>query len=229
MPAKSFRLLGRSVMAMAIAPEPPFQHWFRELDALVAGSPGFFSGRPIILDASAMNTDAAELAGFIEQLRDRGIRVMAIEGVGDDQLSPDLPPAVASARQWNGAGRQQGAGAPAADDAVKDGPEMLVIDRHVRSGQTVYFKNDVTIIGSVSSGAEIVAGGSIHVYGALRGRAIAGSVGNSAARIFCRRLEAELMAISGIYQTADNMPIELHGLAAQARLDGDALSIVGLN
>lgn len=226
MQGKSFRLLGRSLMAMAIAPEPPFQNWFRELDTLLAGSPGFFAGRPIILDASAMNAGRVELAEFVEQLRERGIRVMAIEGAGEGSLSPELPPVITGARQWNAAERA----VPATSaDEPKANPEMLLIDRPVRSGQTIYFKNDVTIIGSVSSGAEIVAGGSIHIYGALRGRAIAGTVGNGASRIFCRRLEAELIAIGGVYQTADNMPPELHGEAAQARLDGDALSIVGLN
>jgi septum site-determining protein MinC len=61
----------------------------------------------------------------------------------------------------------------------------------------------VTVLGSVGSGAEIVAGGSIHVYGALRGRAMAGSSDNAAARIFCQKIEAELFAINGYYQTAD--------------------------
>ena len=61
----------------------------------------------------------------------------------------------------------------------------------------------MTVVGSVASGAEIVAGGSIHVYGTLRGRAIAGLLGNARARIFCRRLEAELLAIDGVYSTAD--------------------------
>ena len=60
-------------------------------------------------------------------------------------------------------------------------------------------------MGSVASGAEVIAGGSIHVYGTLRGRAIAGLTGNSRARIFCRKLEAELLAIDGVYQTADDM------------------------
>ena len=73
----------------------------------------------------------------------------------------------------------------------------------MRSGQTVtYDKGDVIVVGSVSSGAEIFAGGSIHVYGTLRGRAIAGMTGDGRARIFCRRFEAELLAIEGIYRIA---------------------------
>jgi len=72
----------------------------------------------------------------------------------------------------------------------------LIIDNSVRSGQVIdYPDGDVTVVGSVSSGAEIVAGGSIHVYGTLRGRALAGTAGDPSARIFCRRFQPELVAI----------------------------------
>jgi septum site-determining protein MinC len=100
----------------------------------------------------------------------------------------------------------------------------LVLHEPVRSGQSIVFpEGDVTVIGSIASGAEVIAGGSIHVYGALRGRALAGSIGNSAARIFCRKLEAELLAIDGIYKTADDLPAELRGQAAQLWLENDAI------
>ena len=96
----------------------------------------------------------------------------------------------------------------------------------MRSGQSIIFpEGDVTVIGSVASGAEIIAGGSIHIYGALRGRALAGSIGNSAARIFCRKLEAELLAIDGIYKTADDLPMELRGHAAQLWLQDDVIMV----
>jgi septum site-determining protein MinC len=68
----------------------------------------------------------------------------------------------------------------------------------------VFPSGDVTVIGSVASGAEVVAGGSIHIYGTLRGRAMACSTGNARARIFCRKIEAELLAIDGLYKTADD-------------------------
>ena len=77
-------------------------------------------------------------------------------------------------------------------------PASLLIETPVRSGQSIVFtEGDVTVLGSVASGAEIVAGGSIHVYGALRGRAMAGVTATPRARIFCRKLEAELLAIDG--------------------------------
>ncbi len=94
----------------------------------------------------------------------------------------------------------------------------------MRSGQSLFFpEGDVTIIGSVASGAEIVAGGSIHVYGTLRGRAMAGTTGNSSARIFCRKLEAELIAIDGFYRTAEDMDPDLRGRAVQVWLEGESI------
>jgi septum site-determining protein MinC len=102
----------------------------------------------------------------------------------------------------------------------------LVVTQPVRSGQSLFFpEGDVTIVGSVASGAEIVAGGSIHVYGTLRGRAMAGTMGNGAARIFCRRLEAELIAIDGFYKTAEDLDPELHGRAVQIWLEGEAIKV----
>mgnify|MGYP002040451890 FL=1 len=104
------------------------------------------------------------------------------------------------------------------------GNSTLIVEESVRSGQSIIHPDgDVTVLGSVSSGAEIVAGGSIHVYGALRGRALAGSAGNPKARIFCRRLEAELIAIDGLYKTAEDMEQKLRGQAVQVWLDGDVL------
>jgi septum site-determining protein MinC len=74
-----------------------------------------------------------------------------------------------------------------------------------------------------------MAGGSVHIYGVLRGRAIAGLAGNAKARIFCRKLQAELVAIDGVYQTADDMPAAVIGKAAQAWLDGERMRITTLD
>jgi septum site-determining protein MinC len=99
----------------------------------------------------------------------------------------------------------------------------------VRSGQSIFSEGDVTVLGSVASGAEIVAGGSIHVYGALRGRAMAGSSGNATARIFCQKIEAELLAINGYYQTAEEIDVALRHRPAQAWLEGTTMKITPLS
>jgi septum site-determining protein MinC len=109
-------------------------------------------------------------------------------------------------------------------------PAGLVIDASVRSGQTINFpEGDVTVIGSVGSGAEIVAGGSIHVYGTLRGRAIAGTSGDQTARIFCQDLDAELLSIDGRYRVAENFERTLRGRPVQARLDGLRMTLIPLD
>jgi septum site-determining protein MinC len=94
----------------------------------------------------------------------------------------------------------------------------------VRSGQSVIFPSgDVTVIGSVASGAEVVAGDSIHIYGTLRGRAMAGSTGNARARIFCRKVEAELLAIGDRRSLQDRRDIDasLRSRPVQVWLEAD--------
>jgi septum site-determining protein MinC len=93
----------------------------------------------------------------------------------------------------------------------------------------VHPEGDVTIVGSVASGAEIVAAGSIHVYGTLRGRVLAGAYGNQRARIFCRRLDAELMAIDGHYIVADEIEPHLRKESIQVWLEGDELKLITMN
>ena len=94
--------------------------------------------------------------------------------------------------------------------------------------QSLFHEGDVTVIGSVSSGAEIVATGSIHIYGTLRGRVLAGADGNPRAHIFCRRVEAELIAIDGYYRMADEMA-PLLGKPIHAWLEDGALTIKTLD
>lgn len=106
----------------------------------------------------------------------------------------------------------------------------LVIDAPVRSGQTIFHpQGDVIVIGSVSSGADVIAGGSIHVYGTLRGRAMAGAYGEMRARIFCRRLEAELLAVGGIYLTADEIDDDMLSQNVQIWLESEDVKVARLD
>jgi septum site-determining protein MinC len=137
---------------------------------------------------------------------------------------------LAEAKDLDNAKNPAGPAEPAADAApraIASGePTSLLLDAPVRSGQSILFPNgDVTVVGSVASGAEIVAGGSIHIYGALRGRAIAGATGNANARIFCGKFEAELLAIDGLYKTADSIETTLRGQPVQAWIERDAIRI----
>jgi septum site-determining protein MinC len=231
------RFRGRSFMAIVLAPEPPTDEWFVELDALVKRSPAFFVSRPVILDVAALPQEKAELTALIAELTARDIRVLGMEGADPSLLGLGFPPPLGGGRpvpvmldtpekpaNGKGNGKAEPAPAPAKE------PTSLVVENPVRSGQSVVFpEGDVTIVGSVASGAEIVAGGSIHIYGALRGRAIAGSTGNGRARIYCNKLEAELLAIDGLYKTADDMEAQFRGRPVQAWLNGEAIMMAALD
>jgi septum site-determining protein MinC len=221
-------------MALVLAPEVPLRDWLEDLDAVSERSPGFFSGRPIIADVSALKPSKSELKFLLAAFKMRNIRIIGLEGAAPENVEPDMPPPI------NG-------GKPAGDIDVPDAADAavaavstfshqpaadksLMIEGSVRSGQSILHpEGDVTVLGSVASGAEIVAGGSIHVYGALRGRAIAGCTGNARARIFCRKFEAELIAIDGLYKTADDLGTKFHGQPVQVNLDGDSIILKTLD
>ncbi len=227
-PRPFLKLRGRSFIAAVLAPEWPAEPWLAVLDAEMARAPEFFAGRPVVLDLSLVPAEHATAA--VQGVRERGIRVIGVEGVagGGAAGSWGLPPMLAGGREHRVALPDGGAPPePPAPTALP--PPSLVIDRPVRSGQTVLFESgDVTVIGAVSSGAEVVAGGSIHVYGALRGRAVAGLLEHGGARIFCARFDAELLAIEGVYRTADEIGASLQGRPAQAWLSGGELQLAAL-
>jgi septum site-determining protein MinC len=205
---QSLMFRARSYMAFVFAPQPPIVEWLADLDANLAKSDGFFANHAVALDLSAVQLSPSAIAHLVANLAERNIRILGIERLKDADgaaLPPGLPPILR-----NGRGTQSfefpksGAAAAAAETpAPSAGPlpfkpqeTSLLIQDPVRSGQSVVFiEGDITVLGSVASGAEIVAGGSIHVYGPLRGRAIAGAGGNARARIFCHRAEPELLAI----------------------------------
>jgi septum site-determining protein MinC len=218
------RLRGRSYVAFVFSPVVPIMDWLSDIDATITRSPGFFLGKPIVLDLSSVELSRAAIAHLLVSLEKKNIRVLGIEGVDASLLTPTMPPLLTGGRHC--AIRELEPEKP----EVKLPPTSLLLDKAVRSGQSVVFPDgDVTVLGSVASGAEIVAGGSIHVYGTLRGRAMAGVNGNSAARIYCQRIEAELLAIDGYYQTAEELDAALRDRPAQAWLEGDIMRITPLN
>jgi septum site-determining protein MinC len=221
----AMRLRGRSYMAFALAPEPPIAEWLAELDGWLRGSAGFFAARPVVLDLAAVTLTGAAIAHLVAELKTRDIRVLGLENVAPDKLVGGLPPLLSGGRSVDVAeGPPRAAGEAAAKEAKRE--NSLVVDTPVRSGQTVFFPSgDVIVLGAIGSGAEVVAGGSIHVYGTLRGRAMAGISGNTGSRIFCRRLEAELLAIDGYYRTAEELEGHLRGRPIQAWLAGETLML----
>ena len=218
------RMRGRSYVAFVFSPVVPIVGWLEEIDATLARSPGFFVGKPVVLDLSAVDLSQSAIAHLVASLEQRNIRVLGIEGVDAAHLTASMPPLLTGGRQCVLTQNEPKKPEP------KPKPTSLLLDSPVRSGQSVVFaEGDVTVLGSVGSGAEIVAGGSIHIYGTLRGRAMAGVNGNSTARIFCQKIEAELLAIDGYYQTAEEIDAALRNRPAQAWLEGDIMKITPLN
>ena len=227
----SIRFRGHSFIALVVVPEEPVAEWLGHLEALASRSPGFFIGRPVILDVSQLPHDKEALIGLVAELSGRGIRVIGLEGADPAVLGPDLPPPLSGG---NPTGQldipTEKIKAPPSEGENGHRPGSLLVENSVRSGQSICFPDgDVTIVGSVSSGAEVIAGGSIHIYGALRGRAVAGSAGDQKARIYCRKLEAELLMIDGSFRTDDEVQPDLRGRPIQAWLQNGAISIATLD
>jgi septum site-determining protein MinC len=232
--ARSIRIKGRSFLALVLSPDLPLDNWLVRLDDLASRSAGFFLDRPVVLDVTGLSIDKIQLKELFEQLAERNVRIMGIEGARPSMLGPGMPPAMKGGkpaadievkeREATSEEPETTVSAPVELPQVRAIAQSLVVNEPVRSGQSIIFpEGDVTIVGSVASGAEVIAGGSIHVYGALRGRAMAGTTGNSASRIFCRKLEAELVAIDGIYKMIEDMSPSLVGQPVQLWLDGDSI------
>lgn len=261
--AKSIRFRARSFVAFTLTPEAPLDVWLEGLDHWIGNSPGYFAGRPVVLDLNTLKPDVAAIESLVDVLGHRGIRIYAIELDGHTALEPNLPPVLVGAKEATTDGLLPGRKAredvsgtsegKAEGRALEAGPDKdmvgksgaskagdsepqveasgtLMIKAPIRSGQAIVHPHgDVIVLGSVASGSEIIAAGSIHVYGTLRGRASAGALGNRGARIFCRKNEAELLAVDGWYVTAEEMEGVSRGKPVQAFLDGDALRVSTLS
>jgi septum site-determining protein MinC len=224
-PASQVRFWNRSFMALVMAPEAPMADWFAALDRQLADSADFFRDRPVVVDltTTAEVFDPAAGAIVLEGLEARGLQLVAVLGVDPAALAGTPWARLATALPGRDITLAPSAPPPAPPQPP---PASLLIDQPVRSGQSVVHEaGDLIVVGSVASGAEVIAGGSIHVYGALRGRAIAGLRSGEAARIFCRKLEAELVGIDRLHRSAEHWGAALHGHAAQVFCDRGALTL----
>ncbi|GAA5011124.1 septum site-determining protein MinC [Pseudoluteimonas lycopersici] len=219
-----------------------------EMRDRVARAPKLFSRAAVIVDFGGLpGTPAlADARALVDALRDAGVIPVALAyGSSDnEQLAVQLGlPLLAKFRaQYEPVGGASATTAPAQPAAVEPAPAKPVPATSasnanpgfvqvlpVRSGQQVYADNrDLTVLAAVGAGAEVIADGSIHIYGALRGRALAGAQGFEQARIFCREFRAELVAIAGHYKVLDEIPRELHGKPVQISLHDNELRIDAL-
>jgi septum site-determining protein MinC len=180
------------------------------LDAQLADSPDFFDQEPVVIDLSQLPEEDArtriDFAALRELLARHQTQPIAVRGGSDVQNAAPRP--------------------SEAPQIVREVPVpstgTLLIDKPLRSGQQVYARGgDVIVTAVVSYGAEVIADGNVHVYAPLRGKAIAGARGDTEARIFTTCMEAQLVAIAGIYRTSEvALPEDIAGRAVQVSLDG---------
>lgn len=214
----------------------PDRAFFDLLDDRLKQTPQFFDNAPVVVDiehAHGLDT-ADELARLTERLRDRKLALFAIQGGTPTQAAAAAEAGLISLSGGRDvpADRvsRQGARAVTAPAPKEPLPPVTkLITQPVRSGQTVFAdRGDLIIIGSVSSGAEVIATGNIHIYGRLRGRALAGVNGDTSARIFCHELDAELIAIAGLYRTSETLEADTPREYVQVYLEGDRLNVESL-
>jgi len=194
----------------------------REVSAQLERMPGFFQNMPVLIETGE---EALDLGGLSALLRRHGLVPVALYE----------PPATLAARaEAAGLGIISG-GAGARDLPERERPAprpretyqpTKTLIQPVRSGQQIYARGgDLIVLNSVSPGAEVLADGCIHIYGALRGRALAGAKGDENARVFCRSLEAELIAVAGRYRISEDIDERFRRQAVQVWLDGESLII----
>ncbi len=184
---------------------------------------------PVVVDlAQPEGADQVALMAAVDTLRGLGVNLVAL--ARNEHLDSDTAAMLGLGSISLAGGRDVPRSAEPAPQAEQpaDAGHTLVIDQPVRSGQQIYSRGDLIVLAPVSTGAELLAEGHIHVYNTLRGRALVGVRGDQSARIFCQKLDAELVSIAGIYRVAEDLPEQHHKQAVHITLDGDAMRFADL-
>lgn len=193
--------------------------------------PGVFDDEPVAVDLSCVRElDAVpDFNALVVLLCHHGMRPIAVRGGNAQQMAAARAAGLLEAPE--GAAR---VAAPPPPQIIERVVEVqlaplppLIVDKPLRSGQQVYARDrDLVVLALVSHGAEVMADGDIHLYAPLRGRAHAGFKGNANARIYCHRMEAQVLAIAGVFRTTDEpLPAHVAGAAAMVRREGERLEI----
>jgi len=208
------------------------------LTARMAEAPDLMRDMPLIVDFDAVaSLSAADLMVALERIRGKGFKVIGLHK-GDDVVemvaeASGLPTLVLGGKgsaESSPRPRPAQEAAPEPEKRREDPPAVhtatRIVDQPVRSGQQIYARGgDLIVLGAVSAGAEVLADGHIHIHGTLRGRALAGVRGLENARIFCRRLDAELVAIAGHYRISEDILDRERGENRLVTLVGDSIQI----
>jgi septum site-determining protein MinC len=242
-PEKTFQLKGSmvTVMVMEIL-QSDLRDFAIQLHEKVSAAPDFFQDTPLVLNLEKLTEqDEIDFISLVDSCRNNGLFPFAVKGGSEQQLiaarSAGLVPISGGKAREESIEKPESKAEPVEENPVEDSPSQLspakqptkMVTQPVRSGQQVYAKGgDLIVLSSVSEGAEILADGNIHVYGSLRGRALAGVQGDENARIFCSHLEASLISIAGVYLLNDNIEKNLLGESVQISLSEEQLKINAL-
>jgi len=204
-----------------------------ELAARVAAAPHFFRRIGVCLDLSALEKtpEVAEIHAVIEAVRRVGMLsvglagdVVELETVASALNLPILSSFRTPTRPAPVLEPEQAAPTTPEPAPADSNVSTLIHNQPVRSGQRIYARNrDLIVNAGVAAGAEVIADGCLHIYGPLRGRAMAGARGDPAARVFCQEFDAELVSIAGVFRVFETIPAELAGMPVQAWLAGEDL------
>lgn len=189
-------------------------------------APDFFNAAPLVINISNIIGDI-DFNQLEEAVTQNGMNLVGIDGCHSAEQKQTVRNAGISVIS-NTFQTSKAAVAPEIKTVIveKNVTKTIVHKGQIRSGQQIYAQDaSLTVIGSVSAGAEVIADGSIHVYGALRGRAIAGAKGDNTAQIFCNRLDAELLSINGTYVLSDALE-EYNNVQAHVHCLNDKLEII---
>ena len=195
-----------------------------ELAQQIGRSPRFFQNAPVVLDLRGVENfvEADEFETVMDKLHALTLTLVGVQNAQPAQLDAATAAGLASFAPTSGGGQARANPAAAAPAA----PKARLVTEPVRSGTQIYARGgDLIVTAAVSPGAELVADGNIHVYGALRGRALAGASGDADARIFCTRLDAELISIAGRYLVSEQLPADVQSTPVQVALVDDQLTI----
>lgn len=199
------------------------ERFSKELAQKVRQNPGFFQGMPVVIDLQALKeaADQVDIPKVALLLGDQGMIPLGVRNCSKAQRQVAQDFGLALLPDTENVRPSRPAPQP---PAPKPANPTKVVSQPIRSGQQVYAEGgDLIVLSSVSPGAEILADGHIHVYGGLHGRALAGVQGDAEARIFCRKLYAELISIAGIYRVYEDLDDAMRGQAVQIFLDGQQL------
>lgn len=230
-PAPAFELKGRMMtLSLLRVLTSDLDVLCEQLDTKIASAPDLFQNFPVVLDFEDLSAEvqsAFDIARLDRLLRERSFIPVGIRGA--DGVLTGIAAGVGIGAIPANATAASGRRKPVKEVVVPSHANNLLVKDPIRSGQQVYAKGgDLIVMAAVSPGAEIMADGNIHVYGALRGRALAGVKGNTEARIFCRALDAELVSIAGFYRISEKITESEREHPVQIRLDGNNLVIEAL-